>query len=39
MVELPASIDSTLSAIKMSDFDVDEINALLKEILMALKKP
>ena len=39
IVELLSSIDSTLSAIRMSVFDVDEINALLREILKELRKP
>jgi hypothetical protein len=39
IVELLKSIDSTLSTIKTSVFDVDEINALLREILRELKKP
>lgn len=38
VVELLSSIDSTLSAIRMSVVDVDEINALLREILKELKK-
>jgi hypothetical protein len=38
VVELLSSIDGTLSAIRMSVVDVDEINALLREILKELKK-
>jgi hypothetical protein len=38
IIELLSSIDSTLSSIQTSVFDVDEINALLKEILKELKK-
>ncbi|NVL90389.1 MAG: hypothetical protein HWN69_05250 [Desulfobacterales bacterium] len=38
IVELLSSIDSTLSSIQTSVFDVDEINALLREILKELKK-
>lgn len=32
------SIDQTLTSIKTSVFDVDEINALLREILKELKR-
>jgi hypothetical protein len=39
IVELLSSIDNRLSAIQTSVFDVDEINALLREILKELKKP
>jgi hypothetical protein len=35
---LLTSIDSRLSAIQTAVFDVDEINALLREILKQLKK-
>ena len=38
IVELLSNIDSTLSSIRMSVVDVDEINALLREILKELKK-
>jgi hypothetical protein len=38
IVELLSNIDNTLSSIQTSVFDVDEINALLKEILKELKK-
>jgi hypothetical protein len=38
IVELLSSIDSTLTSIRMSVVDVDEINALLREILKELKK-
>ncbi len=38
VIELLSSIDSSLSAIRTSVFDVDEINALLREILKELKK-
>jgi hypothetical protein len=38
IVELLSGIDSTLSAIRTSVVDVDEINALLREILKELKK-
>ena len=38
IVELLSNIDSTLSSIQMSVVDVDEINALLREILKELKK-
>ncbi|MBW2171023.1 MAG: hypothetical protein JRF69_03415 [Deltaproteobacteria bacterium] len=38
ILELLSNIDSTLSAIRTSVFDVDEINALLREILKELKK-
>jgi hypothetical protein len=39
IVALLTNIDSTLSSIQTSVFDVDEINALLREILKELKKP
>jgi len=38
IVQLLTNIDSTLSSIQTSVFDVDEINALLREILKELKK-
>ena len=38
IVELLSSMDSKLSSIQMSVVDVDEINALLREILKELKK-
>ena len=38
IVELLNNIDDTLSSIRTSVFDVDEINAILKEILKELKK-
>jgi hypothetical protein len=38
IVELLTSIDTSLSAIRTSVFDVDEINALLREILKEVKK-
>lgn len=38
IVELLSSIDSRLSSIQTSVVDVDEINALLREILKELKK-
>jgi len=38
IAELLSSIDSTLSSIQTSVFDVDEINALLREILKELRK-
>jgi hypothetical protein len=38
IVELLRSIDSRLSSIMTSVVDVDEINALLREILKELKK-
>lgn len=38
IVKLLTNIDSTLSAIQTSVFDVDEINALLREILRELKR-
>ena len=38
IVELLSNIDSTLSSIRTSVVDVDEINALLREILKELKK-
>jgi len=38
IVELLTSIDGRLSSIQTAVFDVDEINALLKEILKELKK-
>lgn len=36
--KLLTNIDRTLSSIQTSVFDVDEINALLREILKELKK-
>ena len=36
--ELLTNINRTLSSIQTSVFDVDEINALLREILKELKK-
>jgi hypothetical protein len=38
IAELLADIDRTLSSIQTSVFDVDEVNALLREILKELKK-
>jgi len=38
IAELLTNIDRTLSSIQTSVFDVDEINALLREILKELKK-
>jgi hypothetical protein len=38
IIELLTSIDSTLRTIQTSVFDVDELNALLKEILKELRK-
>ena len=38
IIRLLTNIDSTLSAIQTSVFDVDEINALLREILKELKR-
>lgn len=38
IAELLSDIDNTLSSIKVSVFDVDEINALLREILKELRK-
>lgn len=38
IIKLLTNIDSTLSAIQTSVFDVDEINALLREILKELKR-
>lgn len=38
IAELLTSIDKRLSAIHTAVFDVDEINALLREILKELKK-
>ena len=38
IAELLTNINSTLSSIQTSVFDVDEINALLREILKELKK-
>jgi len=34
-----SSINSTLSSVRMSVLDVDEINVLLREILKELRKP
>ena len=36
--KLLTNIDRTLSSIQTSVFDVDEINALLREILKEMKK-
>jgi hypothetical protein len=38
IADLLSNIDKTLSSIQTSVFDVDEINALLREILKELKK-
>jgi len=38
IVDLLNSIDGRLAAIQTSVFDVDEINALLREVLKELKK-
>jgi hypothetical protein len=38
IAELLTNIDRTLSSIQTAVFDVDEINALLREILKELKK-
>ena len=38
IIKLLTNIDSTLAAIQTSVFDVDEINALLREILRELKR-
>ena len=38
IADLLSNIDKTLSSIQSSVFDVDEINALLREILKELKK-
>ena len=38
IIELLSSIDGTLRSIQTSVFDVDELNALLKEILKELRK-